>query len=232
MEYQTYEPDINLKSIISCYWTLEMMKQDKPQKQRILPDGCIEMCFILGDDIKRYTSQTDFILQPRAMILGQIIKPFYIEPTGFVKTFAVRFYPYGLVNFISKPISNLLDKESSIHQLFDTEIAYNLEQDIIKAQNTEQRIKIMEKFLLDGLNDEQTINRIIKNTVDVLVSTNGHASIHSILKSNVSKRRQLERNFKKQIWVSPKQLGKVMRLQGALKMFTRPKIQKINRYCL
>jgi hypothetical protein len=227
MEYQTYEPNINLKSLISCYWTLEVMKQDKPQKQRILPDGCIEMCFILGDDIKRYTSQTDFILQPRAMILGQTIKPFYIEPTGFVKTFAVRFYPYGLMNFISEPISNLVDKESSIHRLFETEIAYNLEQNIIKAKNTEQRIRIIEKFLLDRLNDEQGINRIIKNTVDVLASTSGCASIHSILKNDISKRRQLERKFKKQIGVSPKQLGKMIRLQVSLKMLLDQKSKNL-----
>jgi hypothetical protein len=40
------------------------------------------MAFILGDDIKRYTSQDEFILQPRAMVLGQTIEPFYIEPSG------------------------------------------------------------------------------------------------------------------------------------------------------
>lgn len=87
MDYQTYEPHTDLKSLISCYWTLEVPMQTEPQKQRIVPDGCIEMAFILGDDIKRYTSENEFILQPRSMVLGQTIEPFYIEPTGFVKTF-------------------------------------------------------------------------------------------------------------------------------------------------
>lgn len=218
MDYQTFEPHSDLKSLVNCYWTLEVPKQSESQKQRIVPDGCIEMAFILGDDIKRYTSENEFILQPRAMVLGQTIEPFYIEPTGFVKTFAVRFYPYGFANFVSEPISNLVNKETPISKLFEKETVDNLEQKIIQAGNTKQRISIVEKFLTERLNNEKTIDKIVKNTIDSLLSTNGSASINSILKEDLSKRRQLERNFKKQIGVSPKQLGKVIRLQTALKM--------------
>ncbi len=227
MDYKTFEPHIDLKSLVSCYWTLEVPKQSEPQKQRIVPDGCVEMAFILGDDIKRYTSEKEFIIQPRAMVLGQTIEPFYIEPTGFVNTFAVRFYPYGFANFISDPINNLVDKETPIDQLFEKGTADNLEQKIIEAENTEQRISIIEKFLLERFNDEKTINRIVKSTVDSLLSTNGSISINSILKDKLSKRRQLERNFKKQIGVSPKQLGKVIRLQTALKMLLDPKSENL-----
>jgi len=227
MDYQTFEPHSDLKSIISCYWTLEVSKQSESQKQRIVPDGCIEMAFILGDNIKRYTSENEFILQPRAMVLGQTIEPFYIEPTGFVKTFAVRFYPYGFANFVSEPINNLVNKETPISKLFEKETADNLKQKIINSKNTEQRISIIEKFLLDRLNDEKTINSIVKNTVDSLLSTNGNASINSILKDDLSKRRQLERNFKKQIGLSPKQLGKVIRLQTALKMLLDQKSENL-----
>ena len=93
-----------------------------------------------------------------------------------------------------------------------------MEQEIIRAENAEQRIEKIESFLLGKLNDQKTINKIVKSTIDSLLSTNGSASITSILKDEPSKRRQLERNFKKQIGLSPKQLGKVIRLQTALKM--------------
>lgn len=227
MDYQTYEPHTDLKSLISCYWTLEIPKQGERQKQRIVPDGCIEMVFILGDDIKRFTSEDEFILQPRAMVIGQIIEPFYVEPTGYVKSFAVRFYPYGFANFVTEPINNLVNKETPISKLFEKETVDNLEQKIIDAKNTEHRISIIEKFLLKGFNNEKMIDKIVKNTVDSLLSTNGTASINSILKNNLSKRRQLERNFKKQIGISPKQLGKVIRLQTALKMLLDQKSENL-----
>jgi transcriptional regulator GlxA family with amidase domain len=48
--------------------------------------------------------------------------------------------------------------------------------------------------------------------------TKGSKSLNAILKDDITKRRQLERNFTKQIGLSPKQLSKVIRLQATLQM--------------
>ena len=218
MNYQTFEPHPDLESIISCYWTLEVPATDDPQRQRIIPDGTIEMAFILGDDIKRYTSGDNFILQPRSMVLGQTIDPFYIEPTGYVNTFAIRFYPYGFANFVTTPIKDLTNKETPIELLFGEKTAKRLEKEIIEATNTRQRIAIVERFLLAKLGEQSTIDNIVRTTIEALILTKGNTSISNILRDDLSKRRQLERKFGKQIGISPKQLGKVIRLQSALKM--------------
>lgn len=227
MTYQTFQPNSDLESFINCYWTLEVPAENDAERQRIIPDGCIEMAFILGDDIKRYTTEDEFILQPRAMVLGQIIEPFYIEPTGYVNTFAVRFYPCGFANFVSMPIKDLANKETPIEFLFGANTAKELEQNIIQAKDSKQRIENIEFFLLEKLNDQKTIDNIVKKTVDALLSSKGTESITTILKEDLSKRRQLERNFKKQIGVSPKQLGKVIRLQTALKMLLDKKMDNL-----
>jgi len=218
MKYQTFQPHPDLASLVSCYWTLDIPAENNSKRQRIIPDGCIEMAFILGDDIKRYTSQDRFILQPRAMVLGQTIEPFYIQPTGYVNTFAIRFYPYGFANFVTEPIKNLANKETPLALLFEEKIAKELEQKITHAKTVKQRIEIIEIFLLERLTDKFTVENIVKTTVNALLSTNGNAPIKTILKDDLSKRRQLERKFAKQIGVSPKQLGKLIRLQTALKM--------------
>lgn len=227
MNYQTFQPHPDLEPLVSCYWTLEVPADNDSQKQRIVPDGCIEMAFILGDDIRRYTSKDEFIIQPRAMVLGQTIEPFYIEPTGYVNTFAIRFYPYGFTNFVTQPIKNLANKETPLELLFEEKIAKELEQKIIQAKDVKQRIEIIENFLLERLNDKSTVENIVKATVDALLSTNGNAPIKTILKDDLFKRRQLERKFSKQIGVSPKQLGKLIRLQTALKMLINKETESL-----
>jgi AraC-like DNA-binding protein len=227
MDYQTFQPQADLKSVVNCYWTLEVPAENGAHKQRIVPDGCIEMAFILGDDIKRYTSEEEYILQPRAMVLGQTIEPFYIEPTGYVNTFAVRFYPYGFANFVSVPINSLANQETPIEKLFDGTIAKELEHAIVQATSTKHRIDIVEAFLIGRLNNEATIDHIVRMTIDALLSTNGSASIKTILKEDLSKRRQLERSFIKQIGVSPKQLARVIRLQAALKMMLNGRTENL-----
>ncbi len=217
MQYETFQPHPDLQAVIKCYWMLQIPAADH-ERQRIVPDGCIEMAFILGDDIRRFTNENDYILQPRAMVLGQTMDPFYIQPTGYVDTFAVRFYPYGFANFVTTPIRNLANKETPISKLFGESVSNALEQDIVHATDTGQRIAIIERFLLTTLQKQSTIDHIVKRTVDALLETRGSSPIREILDDDTSKRRQLERKFLKQIGVSPKQLGKVIRLQTALGM--------------
>jgi hypothetical protein len=227
VNYQTYPPHPDLTSFVKCYWTLEVPPQKDVQKQLIIPDGCIEMIFILGDDVKRYTGDHEFILQPREMILGQITDSFFVEPTGYVNSFAVRFYPYGFANFVDTPINQLANKETPLHQLFGQHGANSLGQSIRKASTSDERIKIAEAFLLSQLNDKRTIDNIVKSTIDAILLTGGSTSINSILKNDLSKRRQLERKFAKQVGISPKQLGKVIRMQSVLKILLNRQSQNL-----
>lgn len=218
LKYETFQPHPNLAALIKCYWTLEVSSKGDYQKQLIVPDGCIEMIFILGDDVKRYTSRNKFILQPREMVLGQITGPFFIEPTGYVNTFAVRFYPFGFANFVSLPITELANKETPLKSLFGSKASAELSGKIKQADDTRKRIRIVETFLLEKLRSKATIDNIVKSTIDTMLLTKGAKSIHSILKDDLSKRRQLERKFYQKVGISPKQLGKVIRLQAVLKM--------------
>lgn len=218
MNYQIFQPQSDLQSLVKCYWTLDVPADPNVQKQRIVPDGCIEMFFILGDDVKRYTTETEFIIQPRTMVLGQITTPFYVQPVGYVQSFAIRFYPYGFTNFVTTVIKDLANKETPIELLFESQSAKNLEDEIIHATDTSERIRIIERFLLQRLKQKETIDTIVKSTVDAIFLAHGNASVNDMLKKDLSKRRQLERKFLKQIGISPKQLSKVIRLQTALKM--------------
>src|SRR5690606_16032631 len=228
MNYQTYNPHPDLEAVVKCYWALEIPAETDASKQRIVPDGCIEMAFILGDDIKRYVSETEFVIQPRAVIIGQITEPFFIQPTGYVNTFAVRFYPYGFSNFISTPLHDLANKETPIGELFDGDAVKVLEQSINQAANTDERIKIVESFLIQMLKSKTTISTIVRTTVEALEITSGNSPIFKIVENDASKRRQLERKFSKQIGISPKQLGKIIRLQTALKMLLRDQPDKLS----
>lgn len=229
LNYQTFRPHPNLESLVKCYWTLEVPARGDYQKQLIIPDGCIEMIFILGDDVKRFTSETRFLKQPRDMVLGQITEPFYIQPTGYVNTFAVRFYPYGFTNFVSIPIKKLANKETPLKVLFGEKQSRDLAQKINRADDTSKKIKVVEAFLLNKLKDKTTIDNIVKTTIDAMRSTKGSLPINAILKGDLSRRRQIERKFYEKVGISPKKLGKVIRLQAVLKMLLHKRSENLTK---
>ena len=127
------------------------------------------------------------------------------------------------------PLFALANKETPINILFGDEPARELEHKIINATNTKRRIEIVEDSLLYKLKDKATIDNIVKATVDTILLTEGSESINSILKNDLSKRRQLERKFFNQVGLSPKQLGKVIRLQTALKMLLNQQYESLTK---
>lgn len=217
MNYQVFEPSEELSILVKCYWSLESPKAENPEKQTIVPDGCIEMIFHYGDLYRQYTENGDSIVQPRCFVIGQLTRPLEIEPTGETGIFSARFHPNGFLPFAGMPIKEMENTAVSLEKLFGSD-GPEIEEKILNARSTEERIRLIEAFLFARLADAQTIDRTIKSTVETILTGNGKFSVDQLSKQAEISRRQLERRFSSAIGLSPKQLSKTIRLQATLKM--------------
>ncbi|GAB3512801.1 DUF6597 domain-containing transcriptional factor [Emticicia fontis] len=219
MDYKIYTPSIDLLPFIKCYWTLLAPEESEPQKQRIVPDGCMEMVFHCGDLYKQYLQDGSCLIQPRSFVFGQITKPLDIEPTGETNIFSVRFQPDGFIAFATIPVSQMENRAVSLNELFG-ETGTTLEKDILQATTTEDRIALIESFLWQILSTPESINKLIKSSIEMIIHLGGQVSVDELSDNLQINRRQLERKFSSVIGLSPKQLAKIIRLQQALKMLS------------
>lgn len=226
MNYQTFEPNQDLTTLVKCYWTLESPKEETPQKQTIVPDGCMEMIFHYGDLYRQYTENGNSIIQPKCFIIGQLTRPLEIEPTGKTGIFSVRFQPQGFLPFATVPIKEMENTAVSLEKLFGKD-GQEIEQKILTANSTLERIKLIEAFLLNRLTGIETVDRIVKSTVETILTANGQLSVDELSKQTNINRRQLERKFSSTIGLSPKQLSKAIRLQATLKMLLNKKFTSL-----
>ncbi|UKB77372.1 helix-turn-helix domain-containing protein [Chryseobacterium sp. MEBOG07] len=214
MDYQTFQPQPDLASIIKCYWTLDSPREAVPQVQTIVPDGCMEMIIHYGDLYNQYIDGKP-VLQPRSCVFGQLTEPLKIEPTGITGIFSVRFHHDGFIPFATIPIKEMDDQAIPLEKLFGIQGA-ELEKNVLKAITVQEKITIVETFLLERLNTE-TIDKIVQSTVDLLLNVDGKISVNELSKQTNINRRQLERKFSSAIGLSPKQLSKTIRLQTTIK---------------
>jgi AraC-like DNA-binding protein len=217
MNYQTFDPHQELKMLVKCYWTLESSVDEQREKQSIIPDGCMEMIFHHGDLYKQYTGDGKSVIQPRCFVIGQLTRPLEIEPTGKTDIFSVRFHPYGFLPLTSIPIKEMENTAVSLEKLFGRE-GRDIEEKILNAHSVQERINLVERFLLNRLGRLETIDHIVRSTVETILTGNGQLSINELSSQIHINRRQLERKFYLVIGLSPKQLSKTIRLQAALKM--------------
>ncbi len=202
MEYKKTEPYKDLKPFIHFYWELKGNELQR-RWERVFPDGCAGVLINLGDTCltdngllsmefgKTYvvgamTSFKDSFIDINTHLLGVCLKP---------ATFA-NFY-----NYVSQDVLTNYTIEFEKSNSFDLDKILNNPSNYLDNFFS-NRLKIKTTQLLSVIND--------------IHSSNGKLSIYELSKRNHITVRQLERNFKKHLGLSPKEYSNNIRFQNAL----------------
>ena len=223
---RTYEPNIELTEFVKRYWTLDGEKENIPLKNTIVPDGTMKLIFHYGDSYKHHSLNGEITILPKCFLIGQLTKPYIIEPTGVTGSFVVQFKPNGFLPFTSIPIKEMENTAVPLEKLFG-ENGIKLGNQILIANSTSERIQIVETFLLRELADKNRIDTFVNSTVETIFNANGQFSVNEFSKSNNINRRQLARKFSSSIGLSPKQLAKTIRIQSTFKILLNKDVSSL-----
>ncbi|MFB2118921.1 DUF6597 domain-containing transcriptional factor [Parapedobacter sp. 2B3] len=202
MEYKKIKPYKELQPLIHFYWELKGNELER-QWERVFPDGCAGILMNLGDTCltdngsvsmefgKTYvvgamTSFKDSLIDSDTHLLGVCLKP---------ATFA-NFYNYASQNELTNDTVEL-------------EKSYSFNVDEI----LENPFNYFDHFFSERLKSK---NNQLQSIINDIHAANGQISIYELAKANFTTVRQLERNFKKYIGLSPKEYSNIIRFQNAL----------------
>lgn len=216
MKPQILSPHSDLAGLIKCYWVLESPRAQTPVRNTIVPDGHIKLIFHYGAPYKHYKERGESMTLPRCFLIGQLTRPYEVEPMGETGTFFVCFHHNGFLPFAPFPIKEMENTAIPLEELFG-HAGRKIGQQIIEADSTEQRIALIEVFLREQLAGSKAIDQLVEATVETILTANGQVSIEELSRQNQVNRRQLVRKFASDIGLSPKQLSKTIRLQATLK---------------
>ncbi len=226
MNPKIFNPNKNLADFVKCYWTLEGKKETTPKRNIIIPDGTIKLIFHYGDLYWHHPEGKNSYLQPRCFLIGQLTRPYVVEPNGDTGIFVVRFHPNGFLPFTTIPIKEMENTPIYLERLFGRK-GKELETRILNASNTSKKIKIIESFLLERLNNKKLTDKVVKSTIETISTANGQLSINELSKHNNLSRRILARKFSSTVGLSPKKLSKIIRLQTTLKTLLNKEVYKL-----
>jgi hypothetical protein len=99
-----------LAPLVKSIWSLEDKGSGRKNvRERILPDGCIELVFHFRDPFRNYFASGRTDLQPPSFVVGQMKNFLEIEPSGSSGFVAVRFSARGAYRFFRAPMSEVAD---------------------------------------------------------------------------------------------------------------------------
>lgn len=218
MEYNTYPPSKSLAKQIKFYWSLENKEDDAPHnRERIFPDGCIELIFNYSDKFKKFDNDIDFHIQPPSFIHGQLKTYFELQATGRIGVFSARMHPAGLQPFIDFDVDTFTGSTLTMSEVWGKD-GEALEADMLACITNDERIAVLEKFLLDKRSDLKVDNTPVEYCVDAMLKSVGDVSIDRLADELEIGKRQLERRFTAAVGISPKLLARVIRFQNILQL--------------
>lgn len=116
MEYTERPPHPDLADIIRTYWWLRGDADPAGAADPALPDGSPELIVNLADPWERVTADGALLTQPPAFLVGQILRPMVVRPTGRIALVAVRFEAHGAA-LVTDSIGALTDSWASLDTL-------------------------------------------------------------------------------------------------------------------
>lgn len=127
MQYRETVPCPALAPFVRCFWTLSHPTPLDPQI--IVPDGCTELIFHLGDRFQRFFDDGRAETQPLSFVVGQMERAVVIQPRGRVHVFAARFHPAGLSAFTEVPQQELTGRMVTCEELWGSAASRFLAED-------------------------------------------------------------------------------------------------------
>jgi AraC-like DNA-binding protein len=226
VSYYIAKPSQILSQYVKQYWAIEdCLPCGTEHIQRIVPNGLMELMFYIGDKPKSLSDSKQ--ISENTILSGQQRSYYDIVVTGRLSLFSISLQPYAARLIFDMPSCEFFDQNVPVKYFLKNKIV-ELESEIYESSSFEEKVCIVEKFLLDQIRNgkqEYEINRI-KNSISLINQSKGLVSIDVLSNTACLSRRQYERVFAEYIGSSPKQFLRTLRFQNTL--FEKQLNQKIN----
>lgn len=203
------QPREELRSYVRYYWTL---KSDEPFSVLTFPIGCPQMIFHRGTPlyIPELSSR-----QNKFSVSGQVNFPAHIASDGNTKMIVAVFYPHTIGLFIDTPPSAFYNQEISGYDIENRQLSQLADQ-IFDCPDSELAIQLMEQWLTARIKPSLNIKRIGAALSTTLF--NPSTQVGRLAEIACLGKKQFMRVFREYVGMNPKEYGRIVRFQHALRM--------------
>jgi AraC-like DNA-binding protein len=148
--------------------------------------------------------------------ISRVARP--VHYTAGSAVLLVLFKEGGAAAFINMPLNEFSGLTANLDNVFPPEQVQRLEENLDRAQTNDQRIVMVENFLITQLktNDKDPI---ISKALDMIKSSKGNYKIKDLaaaLNINID---SFEKRFRTQAGISPKHFSSIVRIQSVIRTY-------------
>jgi AraC-like DNA-binding protein len=212
MHYREMAPSRALAPWVRCFWALEdHLAAGEHATERIVPDGCMEIVFSLGDPLHGLHDGIS-VKRPDMVVVGEIRRHVLVVAHGSLRLVGVRFHPGGLAPFVNVPATEVVGLFVELDALWGAD-ARTLAEQLHGAASFESAVAMLEARLLARCNPSHA-DHPIHAAVAAIHRSGGRITARELAQISCLGERQFQRRFARLVGATPKVLSRVVRFQS------------------
>jgi len=211
MKFEHYFPTAQLKPYIRCLVVSESVLANE---YKVFPSSGLVIGFQYKGKLVNIKENTITPLET-AGITGITDAYQVFKNSADIGTILVYFTEIGFTHFASHPANELFNLSLSLDTIFDKNSVAEVEEKLAIADTDQQRIQLVEQFLLSQLKDIQT-DKLIVEAVKLIYQTNGTIRIKELSEKLHISQSSLEKRFRKVVGTTAKKFASIVRFNKVL----------------
>ncbi len=214
MEYAERPPHADLAGLVRAYWWLRGDPDalgDAAPPEPALPDGSPELIINLGAPWEHHAADGRRTRQPAAFLVGQILGPMTVRPTGRIDLVAVRLEAHAAA-LITDDIATLTGRWVALDELRGGALAA-LPAALAEARGVEAQRAVLDAMLRALAGAAPPVDALAGEAVRAIRASHGAAGIEPLARRLGVSTRTLQRRFAAATALTPKQLARIVRFQ-------------------
>jgi AraC-like DNA-binding protein len=211
MKIVDFIPTEQLKPFVRTYRIIE--SQDE-LINRVLPNTSLVIAFRCKGNVN-YIRENRYDNLPISTISGIRKSVRLINYSEQTATIVILFKEAGAKAFFKEPLHELFEESVSLDNFIPHEKIAIIEELLAEAKTNNQKIAIIEQFLLSRLHDYKP-DKLISAAVAIIQSKKGVIKIKELADTLYISQDAFEKRFRKTIGSSPKQFCYVVRIKSII----------------
>ena len=219
--FDIIKPCSLLEPFIKYYWILDY-ESNVVEPIRVIPYGCVQFTFYLGERINSFGSNNDSSYKDQAVVTGQISSFFDVFPQGKIRLITIVFKPFGAKPFFDFPIFEIQNNIIPIKDINNKEWV-DLENRLGDCVDNKSIVSCLENNLLKKLEKNTLFNSYSSiNNERIMLAINriddskGTINIKDLSSLVCLSDKQFNRIFADYVGMNPKNFLRIIRYQSFL----------------
>jgi AraC-like DNA-binding protein len=212
VNYEQFSVPPRLRPWVECLWRLSGRRLEGEPAQRVFPDGCLELVIHAGDPF-RAQIDAEVHTQPLRLVVGQMVRPVTLEPTGRVDVWGVRLHPWGAGLLFDGPVSQLTGRIEHARDVSPA-LSQALVDAVSEARGPEADVvSALCRVLTRRAHAIDLPDPLCVDAASRLLAVSPGASIEQLAHAGGLSARQFERRFLAGVGLTPKTFARIARFQ-------------------